>query len=305
MDGKEFLVEKYRYKRNNIHFLWSIGVLIFILILILSYKFWGKSGNLENLISIGSGLVSMSLALVAIFITLSEGIKTSNKEARLDVTLNNITLNTEKTEDILNKIQSKVDHIVLKTDTYLANMSKAYEVETANNNASNIEAVKIVPHTDTSNLNEEKIVTSITGEVIATSNLTSDAIVRNTTKEKKSSLKQERIFKGKVYHADLGPVIGSELGRTRPVIIVSNEVVNKFSPFVTIVPVTSKTNKTKLPTHISLGYSLNQNIESFALVEHIRTVDRCRLSELVATLDENMITQIDHAIDIQMGIEHS
>jgi len=292
MNEKELLEAKYRCKRNTIHYLWSIGVLIFILIIILSYKFWGKSGNLESLISIGSGLVSMSLAFVAIFIALSEGVKISNKEARLDVTLSKITLNTEKTEDILNEIKSKVDHIVLKTD-YLADMSEAYhEAENPNTDVSNAETVKPEQHTAP---------LILTGESTSTSNVTAEVIVEDTTKKKESLHKQERTFKGKVYYANLSPVIGSEQGGTRPVIIVSNEIVNKISPFVTIVPVSSN-SKTKLPTHVSIGFSLNEDIESFAIVEHIRTVDRSRLLELVASLDEDTITKIDHAIKIQMGM---
>ena|GEM_PF-72328 len=322
MNEKELLVEKYRCKRNTIHLYWSIGVLIFILIIILSYKFWGKSGSLENLISIGSGLVSMTLALVAIFITLSEGIKTSNKEARLDVTLSEITLNTKKTEDILNKIQPKVDNIDLKTGTFeinLANMAKGYndagilnkDAETPSKDAETPSKDAETPSKDASklqshfgsgdNIGRDKIkqeprtdTTSLSGKVATTSNVTGEVTVR-----------QERIFKGKVYVADLNPVVGNEQGGTRPVIIVSNEVFNKYSSLVTIVPVTLTTSKIKIPTLVSLGFSLNPDREAFAMVEHIRTVDRSRLSELVASLDEDTLTKIDHAIDVQMGMHHT
>ncbi|MDR3586865.1 MAG: type II toxin-antitoxin system PemK/MazF family toxin [Desulfosporosinus sp.] len=310
MDEKELLEENNRYKRNTIHFLWGIGVLIFVLIMTLSYKFWGKSGNLENLISIGSGLVSMTLALVAIFIALSEGIKTSNKEARLDVTLSQITLNTKKTEDILNKIQPKVDNIDLKTDTYLANLAKAYSsVETPSNETPSVEppsndADNVERHSETDdNIGGDKIITkpaphdetlNLTGKVYATSNITGEVTVR-----------QERVFKGKVFLADLNPVVGSEQGGTRPVIIVSNDIVNKYSPNVTVVPCTSRVGKAMIPTHVPLGFLINQNHESFAVVHQIRTIDRSRLSELLASLDEDTITKIDNAIDIQIGIVRS
>lgn len=299
LDEKEMLEENYRYNRNSIHFKWSISVLIFIVILILSYKFWGKSGNLENLISIGSGLVSMSLALVAIFIALSEGVKTSIKEARLDGTLCKITSNTEKTEDILNKIHHKVENIDSKTDkfdTNLTNLAKGYSdsAGTPSNDAD-----KLQSHFETGdNIGRDKKIikketptntTSLSGKVDATSNVTAEVTVR-----------QDRIFKGKVYYADLGPAVGSEQSGKRPVVIVSNEVVNKFSSLITIVPI-SRINK-KIPTHVSLGFFLNRDFESFAIVEHIRTVDRSRLLELVDALDEDTITKIDHAIQIQMGI---
>jgi len=264
----------------------------------------------------------MTLALVAIFITLSEGIKTSNKEARLDVTLSEITLNTKKTEDILNKIQPKVDNIDLKTGTFeinLANMAKGYndagilnkDAETPSKDAETPSKDAETPSKDASklqshfgsgdNIGRDKIkqeprtdTTSLSGKVATTSNVTGEVTVR-----------QERIFKGKVYVADLNPVVGNEQGGTRPVIIVSNEVFNKYSSLVTIVPVTLTTSKIKIPTLVSLGFSLNPDREAFAMVEHIRTVDRSRLSELVASLDEDTLTKIDHAIDVQMGMHHT
>ncbi len=106
---------------------------------------------------------------------------------------------------------------------------------------------------------------------------------------------------GDVYFADLGVGIGNESMGTRPVVVVSNAVNNKFAPTVTIVPVTMQmTNRLKLPTHVEIGCLPKQKKKSVALVEQIKTISKMRLQTLITTLEKGKIEEIKKAILIQM-----
>ena len=110
------------------------------------------------------------------------------------------------------------------------------------------------------------------------------------------------IKRGELYYADLSPVVGSEQGGVHPVLVVQNDVGNKYSPTVIAAAVTSKINKAKLPTHIELpcnSYGLQK--DSVILLEQIRTLDKRRLKERIGELNENTMTRVDKAILISLG----
>ena len=110
------------------------------------------------------------------------------------------------------------------------------------------------------------------------------------------------IKRGELYYADLSPVVGSEQGGVRPVLVVQNDVGNKYSPTVIAAAVTSKITKAKLPTHIELpcnSYGLQK--DSVILLEQIRTLDKRRLKERIGELNENTMTRVDKAILISLG----
>ncbi len=110
------------------------------------------------------------------------------------------------------------------------------------------------------------------------------------------------IKRGELYYADLSPVVGSEQGGVRPVLVVQNDVGNKYSPTVIAAAVTSKINKAKLPTHIELPsntYGLQK--DSVILLEQIRTLDKRRLKERIGELNETTMTRVDNAILISLG----
>lgn len=112
------------------------------------------------------------------------------------------------------------------------------------------------------------------------------------------------IKRGELYYADLSPVVGSEQGGVRPVLVVQNDVGNKYSPTVIAAAVTSKINKAKLPTHIELPsntYGLAK--DSVILLEQIRTLDKRRLKERIGELNESTMTRVDKAILISLGFE--
>ncbi len=105
------------------------------------------------------------------------------------------------------------------------------------------------------------------------------------------------IKRGELYYADLSPVVGSEQGGVRPVLVVQNDVGNKYSPTIIAAAVTSKINKAKLPTHIELplgDFGLQK--DSVILLEQIRTLDKRRLKERIGELPEGTMSRVDKAI---------
>ncbi len=112
------------------------------------------------------------------------------------------------------------------------------------------------------------------------------------------------VRRGDIYYADLSPVVGSEQGGMRPVLIVQNDVGNKYSPTVIAAAITSRTSKSKLPTHIEVyadKYGLAK--DSVILLEQIRTLDKTRLKEKMGHLDENVMNQVNDAITVSFGLE--
>ena len=111
------------------------------------------------------------------------------------------------------------------------------------------------------------------------------------------------IRRGDIYYADLSPVIGSEQGGLRPVLIVQNDVGNKYSPTVIAAAITSKLSKTKLPTHIDVFADKGGlQRDSVVLLEQIRTIDKTRLKEKMGHLDDDMMHQVDEAITVSFGL---
>ena len=111
------------------------------------------------------------------------------------------------------------------------------------------------------------------------------------------------VKRGDIYYADLSPVVGSEQGGIRPVLIVQNDVGNKYSPTVIAAAITSQKDKSKLPTHIQLdAMNCGLSRDSIVLLEQIRTIDKRRLKERMGTLDNNAMNQVDHALSISFGL---
>lgn len=111
------------------------------------------------------------------------------------------------------------------------------------------------------------------------------------------------IIRGDIYYADLSPVVGSEQGGVRPVLVIQNNIGNKFSPTVIIAAITSQLTKAKLPTHIELNkdkFALQK--DSVVLLEQIRTLDKKRLKEKVSSIDECTMRRVDVAMMISLGI---
>ena len=111
------------------------------------------------------------------------------------------------------------------------------------------------------------------------------------------------VKRGDIFYADLSPVVGSEQGGTRPVLIVQNDMGNRHSPTVIAAAITSQMNKAKLPTHIELtGRNVGLTKDSVVLLEQIRTIDKRRLREHMGRLDAAMMNQVDNAIAVSFGL---
>lgn len=111
------------------------------------------------------------------------------------------------------------------------------------------------------------------------------------------------IKRGEVFYADLSPVIGSEQGGTRPVVIVQNDVGNRHSPTVIAAAITSKQDKSSLPTHIRIkGDSCGLAKDSVVLLEQIRTLDKTRLKEKTGRLEQSDIEKMNKALNISFGL---
>ena len=117
------------------------------------------------------------------------------------------------------------------------------------------------------------------------------------------SVKNVNIKRGDIFYADLSPVVGSEQGGIRPVLIIQNDIGNRFSPTVIAAAITSQNAKANLPTHICLcaeGSGLSK--DSVVLLEQVRTIDKKRLKEKMGCLDDFSMNQVDEALSISFGL---
>lgn len=111
------------------------------------------------------------------------------------------------------------------------------------------------------------------------------------------------VKRGDIYYADLSPVVGSEQGGVRPVLIVQNDIGNRYSPTVIAAAITSQIDKTKLPTHIELSSrDCGLSKDSIVLLEQIRTIDKKRLKERMGRLDEDSMSQVNRALQVSFGL---
>ena len=111
------------------------------------------------------------------------------------------------------------------------------------------------------------------------------------------------IKRGDIYYADLSPVVGSEQGGMRPVLIVQNDIGNRYSPTVIAAAITSRMSKAKIPTHIDImGSHVGLSKDSVILLEQIRTLDKRRLREKMGHLDEQTMNSVDNAIEVSFGL---
>ncbi|MBS4197248.1 type II toxin-antitoxin system endoribonuclease NdoA [Lederbergia citri] len=111
------------------------------------------------------------------------------------------------------------------------------------------------------------------------------------------------VKRGDVYFADLSPVVGSEQGGVRPVLVIQNDIGNRFSPTVIVAAITAQIQKAKLPTHVEIDakkYGFER--DSVLLLEQIRTIDKQRLTDKITHLDEEMMEKVDEALQISLGL---
>lgn len=268
---------------------WIVGILIGIIVLILSYKFWGKSGELTDIISIGSGLVSIALAIVAIIISVAESVKGSLKEEKVNGALDAITYNLSTMKSLIDKLDSdssKTHKELSKIENYISGIQSFNRLKDESVKSNTVTKVEENPTPqDTSKKNQHAI--------------------KNETETKIINIdpKISVVKRGDVYFADLSPVVGSEQGGVRPVLVITNDIANRFSPSINIAAITSQIQKAKLPTHVEINskhYGFEK--DSVILLEQTRTIDKTRLKEKVTHLDKEVMNQVDKALLVQLGI---
>lgn len=112
------------------------------------------------------------------------------------------------------------------------------------------------------------------------------------------------VRRGDIFYADLSPVVGSEQGGTRPVLIVQNDTGNRYSPTVIAAAITSQTSKSRLPTHINIvGGSVGLSKDSVILLEQVRTIDKRRLKEHMGRLDDKSMALVNDALAVSFGLQ--
>ena len=111
------------------------------------------------------------------------------------------------------------------------------------------------------------------------------------------------IRRGEIYYAELNPVVGSEQGGTRPVLVIQNNIGNQYSPTTIIAAITSQISKAKLPTHVEVrAQRSGLEKDSVILTEQIRTIDKSRLKEKVAVLDDEIMGYVNNAINVSLNL---
>jgi mRNA interferase MazF len=111
------------------------------------------------------------------------------------------------------------------------------------------------------------------------------------------------VKRGDVYFADLSPVVGSEQGGVRPVLVIQNDIGNRFSPTVIVAAITAQIQKAKLPTHVEINakkYGFDR--DSVILLEQVRTIDKQRLTDKITHLDDDMMNRVNDALFISLGL---
>ena len=117
------------------------------------------------------------------------------------------------------------------------------------------------------------------------------------------SVNRVQVRRGDIFYADLSPVVGSEQGGIRPVLIIQNDVGNRHSPTVICAAITSRMNKAKLPTHVELDVRKCQIVKnSVILLEQIRTIDKQRLKDMVCHLDKGIMNKVDEALKVSFEL---
>lgn len=111
------------------------------------------------------------------------------------------------------------------------------------------------------------------------------------------------IKRGDIYYADLSPVVGSEQGGVRPVLVIQNDVGNRYSSTIIVAAITAKIDKAKLPTHIEIsGEEYGLSKDSVVLLEQIRTIDKKRLRKKIGSFDEQMMSRVDEGLRISLSL---
>jgi mRNA interferase MazF len=285
--------DKIKLKMLITNFVWIVCTLVAIIVLLLTYKFWGKPEPLESLISIGSGLISIVLSIFAIIYSISESIKTSNKESRVNGMLSDMSRMVSEVKELSSKSLSGISDIKRSSKT-LEEMYKNYstrDVKTPTNQQANEET------NQESNKKDNNGDSRVYNEL---GNVEFNSSFSNNT----NNSEQARFIKrGDLYFANLSDYSNhfNATGK-RMVLVLQNNMGNKYLNTVTIAPITTSVKKVKLPTHISFEYN---NKLLTILLEQTVTIPVNIITNKVGEVDANVLDEVDKGLLIQFEIDSS
>lgn len=304
--------KKEGFIRHN--FGWFLFISVSINIGLMSWILYYKRKDqieLGDFISISSGLVSIALAVVAIIYSVSENVRNDGKEKELNKIiskvdegvsdsqniLSKINLGTSNTKDILDKMSEQLMQLKDKTEI----ISDYYkQVEQMNEVNEKINLEKEIKNNTIEEIDNKKAIISEDSAKYKTNQLNID----NYNENKKLSYNKIYCRRGDIFMADLSQTFGYEQGGIRPVVIVQNNIGNRYSPTVVVVPITKSIKTGKLPTHVTISEDDSPlGAGSVVLGEQIKTIDKRRLKELVGVIDEYTMKKIDKSLAVELGLD--
>lgn len=312
-----------------IHRNYCIGILILLSVALFT-KVGVGNDKLDDIISFGATLTGLILSVIAIIMTIIGETKTDNTKDTLVRVSNNIKkivdTDLKKSSDTIIKTTDKlnnVNSVLIKVDDGVESTNTVLEEVKVNND----EMKQLLGNLNEKyNLMNERM-ESIHGfykQIYDKINEDNEQEIEKTNEEKNYNDIQDYngiekaycdsniqntthnivVKRGEIYYADLSPVIGSEQGGIRPVVIIQNDVGNRYSPTVIITAITYQINKARLPIHAELSseqYSFNR--DSVVLAEHIRTLDKRRLKDKIGQLTEKDMKKVDRALAISLSLK--
>jgi|GEM_PF-1117882 len=262
--------EHYKKSVRFINARWIIGILCFIIFLLLTYGFWGKPYPIQDLISVGMGFASIFLAVFAIFYSFTENIKTNQKESKID----NLLFDIEKNVKTVHEVLGQVENITKVTNTKIGIIEELIrDAEKQNQYETKQEEQEEEP----SQGQEPK---------------------PKREPKPEREMKHEQRFTSDIKRGDIYLASLDDNNRFRPAIVISNNMINKYSPQINVIPLTSNINTKKLPTHVFIE-ALER--PSVALVELVFTIKKSQLGARLETLDANTMAELEKAFMILVG----
>lgn len=287
---------KLKYNNKKINIIWIIAILIILLIgtitiIIYNHKF--QNVELGDLISISSGLVSIALAIIAIIYSISESIKNNEKEKELNNLVNNLNSGSKNINEVSEELKIDIKNLG-RENKNIKNILGNLEVETK----------KLLEQTEIIRGYYEEN-NKIEDDFTESNDLKEyEENIYNNINEDNKSKKIDNVFdikKGNlVWAQDVGDSI-------RLFLIIQNDIANKYSSYVTVVPITSNLNIGKINTHVEFSYSNGLDNEKILngiiLVERIKTISKENLKECIGSLDGLTMKKVNKAIKIQLDLK--
>lgn len=286
MDKK---IAELKLKLSLIHYRWAIAILFGIIILILTYKFWGKPAPLENLISIGSGLVSIALALVAIIYAFTESVRSNLREGKLDTILDRILHITSQHKNDFDKFRNDYEEQLIAA--YANGQPQGGPQEGEPQGGGPQGGPQVGP--------QQPAVLPVpypAGHYSPVFNTEPNILLRDPNIIKELNfikIGSPLVVNGSIFIAEVN-------GKNRRVLVVQNDLANKYSPNIIVVELTTNLNIPSLPTHVKAKVD---NVNVVILVERMYSISKNELLTFVSQLNGEDFKNVQEAIKILFGLK--